>query len=263
VNASADDFQSLRNLWIAFCFIERSKGINVPHLCQQWTESKRKSLKEPSYQQDFEDLCAAGCRPFCLVLALAVIEVSKATATTRRKLFGSARHRQQIARALSKGADALEEVHERFIDINIERFTKLKLDDDLRKSLSADPDLASGGQPTFDWPKSLPAHPATAIRSFRAFAELFGMFDKIAGDTHAHSPDSFSKYLISAYVKRVTAKFHDREVSALINSALGKDGYDETTHRVWRSRNYLQLEKEFSSVVTLLLGIGVVTSQGE
>lgn len=54
---------------------------------------------------------------------------------------------------------------------------------------------------------------------------------------------------------------HDVEVSALIGSALGREGYDETAHRMWRSRNYERLEKGNSSLVQILLGIGVVTAR--
>jgi hypothetical protein len=142
VSADADDFQSLRDFWHALCSGERSRGIDLPHVCQEWAAVKRESLEKSPSQRDFDQLCDAGCRPFSLALALAVIEVFKGTGTTWQKAFGSVRHRQQVIRAISKGADALEEVQERFIDISLEKF-KLKLDDDLRKSLSSDPSVIS------------------------------------------------------------------------------------------------------------------------
>ena len=220
VNADAGDFQqSLRNLWHALCSAEASRGVDLPQLVQQWTATKRESLVGQSSEADFDELCDAGCRPFSLALALAAIEASRTAATGWRKVFGSARHRQQIIRALCKAADALEEVQEKFIDISLEK-CKATLDDDLRKSLSADPNLISAERCVPEWPKSLPALPATTIRSLRAFAELFGSVDKLSEETHTHSPASLSKYLISAYVAQATAEFHDREVSAPIGSAL-------------------------------------------
>jgi hypothetical protein len=44
--------------------------------------------------------------------------------------------------------------------------------------------------------------------------------------------DRLGKYLLSSYVKRITAKFHDLEVSALIDSTIDSNGYDETAHRM-------------------------------
>jgi len=86
------------------------------------------------------------------------------------------------------------------------------------------------------------------------------MFYAVSEETQAHSSDSIPKYLISAYVKRATGDFHDAQVSALIGSALGTGTCDETAHRMWRSRNYAQLEQEYSSLADLLMGIGVVTA---
>jgi hypothetical protein len=86
------------------------------------------------------------------------------------------------------------------------------------------------------------------------------MVEALSAETQAHSAESLPKYLLSAYVKQATGDFHDREVSALIGSALGTGIYDETAHRMWRSRNYEQLDKTSSALANLLLGFGVVVS---
>jgi hypothetical protein len=258
--AYPDDFQSLRGLWHALCSAESTRGIDLLHVYQLWAAAKRESLREWSSHADFDELCGRGCNELCLAFTIAVIEASKSAATTWRKTFGSARHRQQIIRALSKGADALEEVHEKFIDVRLEGFN-VKLDDDLRKTVSADPNLISGSPNK--WPNFLPTHPATTIRSLRVFAAVLGSVDTFSKETGVHSPASFSKYVISAYVKRTTAEFHDREVSALIGSALNAGPYDETAHRMWRSRNYDQLEKALSFIPDFVVGIGAVSSEKE
>jgi len=110
------------------------------------------------------------------------------------------------------------------------------------------------------WPKSAPApHPSVTIRALRFYASSLRKFDRISNDTGISSSDMLAKYAISAYVHRASGGFHDAEVSTLIGAVL-RSVYDETAHRMWRSRNYERIDVGFSFLPNLLVGIGVVTS---
>jgi hypothetical protein len=190
-----------------------------------------------------------------------VIERSQHAAEMWRSTIGTTRRRDQVVGALLKAADALEEVHERFITALLQDM-RVSLDNDLRSMLGDDPTSPNMPSTFAKWPNNAPApHPATVVKALRLYARALGMFDTISKETQAHSAESFPRYLISAYVKRATGSFHDRDVSTLIGSVVCSPTYDEIAHRMWRSRNYKKLEKEFSFLTELLVGIGVVTSQ--
>ena len=136
--------------------------------------------------------------------------------------------------------------NERFITALLQDL-KVSLDKDLRFVLGGDPTSQSAPASFAKWPSNAVApHPATVVKALRLYARLLGMFDAISEETQAHSAESFPKYSISAYVKRTTGSFHDREVSTLIGSVVCRPAYDEIAHRMWRSRNYEKLGKEFS-----------------
>lgn len=256
-----DEFRDERGFWAALCASYEAKGIDLPRLIQSWAKAKRDSLVDWATEKDFDTLCELGCGRFPLAIALWVIEASQHAAKKWRETIGSARRRDQVIRTLRKAADSLEEINETFIEVML-RDANITLDQDIRRLLSMDP-TRSNTPGIAAWPKFAPApHPATVIRTLRLYARALGMFEAISEETQAHSAESLPRYLISAYVKRATGTFHDREVSALIGSALRTTTYyDEPAHRMWRSRNYEQLEKGFSSLADLLICIGVITSQ--
>jgi hypothetical protein len=256
-----DEFKELRELWNLLCSINVSKSLDLPQLVQLLAMRKREVLVQWTSEADFDELCREGCSEVSLALALWAIEASQSIEQRWRKTVPSARRRKQIVRILEKAADVLEELQNSFSAAILEGVKK-SLPEDLRKSVNLESgilNIVSNMKPK--WPQNAPApHPANTIRALRLYARVLSMFHAISEETQAHSSDSIPKYLISAYVKRATGDFHDAQVSALIGSALGSGTYDETAHRMWRSRNYEPLEEECSSLVELLMGIGVVTA---
>ena len=98
--------------------------------------------------------------------------------------------------------------------------------------------------------------PAATARFLRAYVRVLNLFGSASAQAKIHSPEAFGKYLLSGYVKHITGEFHDAEVSALISSAL-REEYSEEAHRMWRSRNYKQLNS-LSFPVELLISLGVL-----
>ena len=254
-------FNSLREFWHKLCSIQLSNGVNLPDRLGAWTKGKEDLLRRAGVCREYEELCSAGCIPISLAIALSTFRISRKTAEIWKSTLGSKRQRTQTIGHLQKAADSLERAHEQLIDAVLAQ-KNIMLDPDLRRWLSTAPDRPQGRPWSVPWPKDARAqHPMTVVNSLRTYASIVSVFDEISEGQHVHSADSFSRYLLSAYVKRVTNEFHDREVSALISAASGIEGYDETTHRVWRSRNYSKLDQEFSSLAELMCGIGLVIAE--
>ena len=255
----SDEFQEIRELWDVLSSISASNGIDMLQFVHAVARLKRDSLSQWASERDFDELCNAGCGEVSLAIALWAIKASQRWGTTWRTAVGSKRDRNQAIGALQKAAAVLGELQESLIAAVMED-VKMSLREDLRKPPDIDAKSLSLDLEAH-WPRTAPGPPpTTVIRALRLYSRILRLFDILPEETQAHSPEAFSKYLISAYVKRATGDFHDVEVSALIGSALGTM-YDETAHRMWRSRNYEQIEKTSSSLAEFLVGIGVVTAQ--
>jgi hypothetical protein len=255
--SSPDEFSELKQFWETYCSIYAGKGVDVAQMWTDWAKSKRDSLKEWSAEGNFDGLCESGCAPLILAVTVASFRPLGAFERQWRLIVGNSRKRDQKVLALEKAATALEELQNSFA-VAVVSTEQGSLQPEilqwLRQELTCPSDLAT------TWPKSAPApHPATVIRALRLYASFLGMFEAIADESHVGTTDTLSRYFVSAYVKRSTGGFHDEDVSALISATL-RNSYDETAHRVWRSRNYERIDQELSGLVELLFGIGVVTS---
>jgi hypothetical protein len=164
----------------------------------------------------------------------------------------------QKARALEKAATVLEELQVSFANTTVfdqQDSMQPEILEWLRQELICPSDLATA------WSKSAPApHPATVIRALPLYASFLGIFEVIADESHVGTTGTLSRYFVSAYVKRATGGFHDEDVSALIGAAI-ENSYDETAHRVWRSRNYERIDKQLSGLVELLFGHTLIESR--
>ena len=181
-----DEFQEIREFWAVFCSIHSTKGLDLPLLVHRWIETTRESLSKRAAEISFDELCAAGCSPVSLTIALSAIRISERAAEKWRDTIGSTRQRDKIIRTLKKSADVLEAVNERFIDVLL-RDARLALGEDLRESLSAD-SIQSPLQTNVEWPAYAPApDPAIVVRALRLSARVLGMFEAIAEKTQAHS----------------------------------------------------------------------------
>ena len=251
---TGNEFPEIRDLWQLLCSIYGSKGIDLPRVVRDAARRKRQSLSTWACDADFDELCRRGCSEIALALGLWILASSRLWGNVWRAAVGLKRNRDRVSDTLENAASALEHIQNSFESAVFE---------DIKARYAVAEELQIGFKsPEFDveakWPENSPApHPHTVIKALRLYTRLLRSFENIADESGINSPESLAKYLISAYVKRVTGTFHDPEVSALIGSIL-KENYDETAHRMWRSRNYSQIEASSSSLAQLLLGIGKV-----
>ena len=246
--------EDLLNVWTGLCSIYARKGVDLPELARALLKGKRESLARWSSVGSFDDLCKSGCNEYSLVFSLKLIEWSGSRASKFERAAGPARRRDQVAGQLERAASALERFAKSFEAAVWDDFASqppsiLKTAQDLAKQIDPQEDEAK-------WPDYLPApHPNTIIRGLRFYSGMVRAVPKFRAPGMPYS-ESLGKYLLSSYVERITGKFHDAEVSALIDSTLNLDGYDETAHRMWRSRNYKRVHKQCSSLVDFMVDVG-------
>jgi hypothetical protein len=171
-------------------------------------------------------------------------------------VLGSPREQEQRIRALEKAALGLENLQASFVDAVLASNRNLIPSDLLEKTRK---ELINPTNLKDMWPKDTAPHPAETIHSLRQYVSFLRKFGSLGEESRVSSVDMLWKYLFSGYVYRATGGFHDAQVSRLIGAVLN-EVYDETAHRMWRSRNYGRMDGDYSVLAKLLIGIGLVTS---
>ena len=88
--------------------------------------------------------------------------------------------------------------------------------------------------------------PFGVSRTLETYAFLVECIPKIGTFVGVRSPRDVERYIVAAYVKKATGSWHDCETSVLLSSieSRGPDRlYDESTHRMWRTRNFERIDK--------------------
>jgi hypothetical protein len=245
----------LQMLWEMHCSKGASLGLNMPLLWSSWATIKKDSLREWGADKSFDELCNQGCTPIPLAMTVELFRPLQSLETKWRAVTGSKRQREQKIHALERAANALEILQRSIADV---------VTSDLRESFDADllewfrKEIINPSTLDKDWDLPVP-HPATTIRALRLYASTLRMFEFLSAELQIDSTTTLAKYLISAYVEKATGTFHDANVSSLIGASM-KTTYEETAHRMWRSRNYQRINSELSWSAPLLVAFGVITS---
>lgn len=100
--------------------------------------------------------------------------------------------------------------------------------------------------------------PSYVVSALKANADLLIFADTVYEVLDTNSMFEVARYALAGAVMRVTGKYKDREVSALTSLALERPNYDETTHRVWRTRNYARLDASVPGAALALQAVNVI-----
>jgi hypothetical protein len=258
-NPRIQSLDDLQQVWNGLSSIYASKGVDLPQVARDLVKKRKESLDRWASIDSFNALSVEGCNEYSLVLCLKLTESARAHTHKFQRALGSGRERDQAARSFDKAAAALERfitsldaaVWDDFASAASTPSRVLETAHNLAKQINPRDEEAQ-------WPGYLAApHPNTILRGLRFYSRLFRDLPHLWDPGMPYS-ESLGKYLLSAYTKRITGKFHDREVSALLGNATSTDGYDETAHRMWRSRNYRRIQQQCSSLVDLVVDVGPV-----
>jgi len=230
-----EDIPGLRESFEVTVQMLREKGIEPLAYAWGWARRTKTELGEVG-GPEFDELCSDGCHPIALAACLLVSESMPAIGRVVQRYFGKLDDRAKSARKLRGAAEVLKQ----FFDADMERrYQSLR-------SRATD----------------CPPGPLELACNLEIFAKMLDITEASSRAADLKSPHDLPRFIVSDYVHRATGRWHDREVSALLewDSA---DVYDETAHRVWRNRNARRLMRHSAILSDLLLAIGFLIGEPE
>ena len=219
--------------WNTYRESRQAAGINVEQAFAAWAEEQEQRLTSPGAREDFAELRKDGCLPLVLAAMVALLRHSPRLETVWEMMVGSAENRRKATRGLEKAAATLEEAFGALIAI----------EDEAQRAA-----FANIGRIPF----------SRMLSELHFYIRFINLAESLRKDTGSHSLGEVSKYLLSSYVKRMTGRFRDRNVSGLLGEVTGPVDYNEVAQRMWRNRNYKRLEKHFSWMTDFLVAMSVV-----
>jgi hypothetical protein len=187
------------------------------------TEKVRKQFEIDGAQKDLEKLEQFGVLPETVFAGMLLFTFLPVVDNNLKVLFGNRQQIRHKAKILRNAADLMDEVG-----------SSLPLMNDLESSMVRI------------------STPKKTADTLHFYANALRIRDQVFCSLNANSSIELVKYAIASAVKRITNKFHDREVSGVIGVFLRKPAYDETAHRVWRIRTLRRLEVSASFLPILL-----------
>lgn len=231
-----DRYKDEQALWDAYCAVERSRGIDIDQLFSEWAAGEAQRLTSPGAREDFEQLCKDGCNRQVLAAIVALLRFSPHLGAIWAMIVGPPQNRQKATQALENAAATLEQVFGALLALEDEK---------------ARAEFAKIGR--------IPV--SRMVSELRLYGRFINLAKLLAVDTQAHSLGEVSKYILSSYAKQTTGRFHDQNVSGLIGEIANSPEYNEVAHRMWRSRNYGRLEKQFSGITGFLVAMSEVIAR--
>jgi hypothetical protein len=220
-------------LWNTYRELRRSKGLDVDKIFAELADEQRTSLNSPGARDDFTELCNAGCLPLALSALVALVRFSPLLEEFWIEIVGHPENREKAARNLENVVQTLQGLFGKVVALEREgknsEFAKMG-----RLSVSQ------------------------VIAELQFYIRFINFAESFSAEKEIRSPQELSKYLLTSYVGRMTGRFHDRCVSSILGEVTDFSEYNEVAHRMWRSRNYDRLEKNFSWMTRFLVAMSVV-----
>jgi hypothetical protein len=225
--------QAITKIWTLHRKLCAERGLDLGEALAGFVVRQRAFLRSCGADREFQDLVIAGCEPQLLALLCLAVGWAPKLNWIRRAI-GAARRRDQLLRTLDKSAKMIEPILEGLgLEFQSPSWTVDSEIVDIR----------------------------TLYLSLLTYAEALRWEKNLASEVGELSFVDIGKYLLANYVKTVTGKYHDREVSALIGAKLGNADYYETSHKAWRHRNHHRLGHAFSELARFLFAIHSVLWQ--
>jgi hypothetical protein len=220
-------------LWNSYREARRAKGIDVAQLFADLSAEQKQALTSPGAREDFAELCTDGCFPIALAALVVLLRNSPQLESYWAELAGRPENREKSARNLEQTIKTLESL-----------FGNVIASEDAGKNSEL---LKIGRLPI-----------SQVISELRLHIRFINFAATLRADTEVRSPVELTKYLLTSYVRAMTGRFHDKNVSGLVQELLGLADYGEVAHRMWRARNYERIDQHFSWMTRFLVAMSVV-----
>jgi hypothetical protein len=222
------------HLWNTAREMYMKRGFDIAARYAEWARKFHQSLPSPGVREDFDSLCTAGCPLQGLASLLFFLQNSAVLEAFWAEVAGQANERTKAIASLEKAAETLERLYP----------------DAIYREETGEADILgeTGRIPI-----------SQLVTELRLHAQVANIAQLLKRDTEARSAREVARYLLTAYVRRMTGRFHDQSVSGLVGEVLkGSDDYNDVAQRMWRSRNYERLNSHYSKVAKFLTGMSVV-----
>jgi len=223
-------------LWNSYREARRVRGIDIAQLYADLAAEQKHELTSPGAREDFTELCTDGCFQITLAALVVLLRYSPQLKSYWAELVGRPENREKSARNLEQAVKTLENLFGNVIASEKE---------------ARNVELVKIGH--------LPV--SQMISELRFYIKLINFAATLRADMEVRSPVELAKYLLTSYVRTMTGRFHDKNVSGLIQELLGLADYGEVAHRMWRARNYERIDKHFSWMTRFLVAMSVVMAQ--
>jgi hypothetical protein len=220
-------------LWDSYREARQNVGIDITQFYADLAAEQKRRLTSPGAREDFDELCENGCLQLALAAIVALLHHSPHLERFWTEIVGRPDNREKATRALENAIQTLENLFGYFIALE-----------------------NKGKSNEFSKIGRLPI--SQIVSELRIYIKVINFANSISADTETRSPVDLSKYLLTSYVRRMTGRFHDRNVSGLIAEITGPIEYNEVAQRMWRARNYKRLDKHFSWMTRFLVAMSVV-----
>lgn len=231
------ELRAVQSLWNEYRQTIHPMGKDLHEAFAGWTAREAQKLTPPpGAQKDFDELCRQGCVPQILAAVLAFIRVSPLLERVWTEIVGHPRKRQKLTRGLKRAVAVTEDV-----------FGKLIAEEDESQKQK----LARMGRIPL-------SRLVSELKVYIAFANLA---EQLSAQMETRSLRELAVYLLCGYVKRSTAQFRDRNVSALLADVGDSFPSNEVAQRMWRNRNYKRLEKHHSKLAKFSFALGLVITR--
>lgn len=230
--AERDQFEDEGAAWDVFAEIWAARGVNLNKVARDWAKKEMSKLQSPGAQTDFRELCDEGCSPIILACIQALMRFSPELPVFWSHIAGPAHQRRKVARVLERTAKTFED----------------SFQDAITGDMKVPHRLTSQGI----------VPPKTVVASLRFYSKLLNLEETLTSTGETRSGEEVAKYLLVGYVEKATGRYRDRNTATIIGEILGPVGYDDVAQRMWRHRNFVRLDGNFSGLISFLFAMGVV-----
>ena len=105
------------------------------------------------------------------------------------------------------------------------------------------------------------ATPTETADGLHLYANALFIREQLRDALDLNSGVELAKFTLAGAIHRITGKYHDREVSAVLGVFLRNLDYDETAHRVWRIRTFARLNRTCAYLPIILHALNSVLSE--
>jgi hypothetical protein len=230
-----EKLKNARALWDAHAKVWQARGFDIEQVLTEWATEQGQRLASPGARTDFVELCTDGCTSMVLATLMALFRHSPRLERYWAEMVGHPDNRQKTARALENAAATLEHVFGEFIAV----------EDEGQRA-----ELAKIGRLPF----------SLVVSELRFYIKFIHFAELLNADTESHSLAEDCKNLLASYAKKMTGRFHDRNLSVLVGEIAGPADYNEVAQRMWRGRNYKRLDEHFTWMTEFLVDMSLVIS---